>query len=89
MPFLPLDRENLCDQPTYTGYSHNGGYAEFTTARTDFLLPLPEKLSATDAAPLLCAGIIGFRSVRVAGVQPGMRVGLSALVLGATGDVGA
>ncbi len=74
--FCRSDRENLCDAPTYTGYSHNGGYAEFTTARTDFLLPLPEKLSPTDAAPLLCAGIIGFRSVRVAGVQPGMRVGL-------------
>ena len=74
--FCQSDRENLCDEPTYTGYSHNGGYAEFTTARTDFLLPLPEKLSDTEAAPLLCAGIIGFRSVRIAGVQPGMRVGL-------------
>ncbi len=74
--FCRSDRENLCDDPTYTGYSHNGGYAEFTTARTDFLLPLPEKLSSTDAAPLLCAGIIGFRSVRVAEVKPGMRVGL-------------
>lgn len=74
--FCHSDRENLCDNPTYTGYSHNGGYAEFATTRTDFLLPLPDKLSDTDAAPLLCAGIIGFRSVRVAGVQPGMRVGL-------------
>ncbi len=74
--FCRSDRENLCDAPTYTGYSHNGGYAEFTTARTDFLLPLPEKLSATEAAPLLCAGIIGFRSMRVAEVKPGMRVGL-------------
>lgn len=74
--FCRSDRENLCDDPTYTGYSHNGGYAQFTTARTDFLLPLPEKLSSIDAAPLLCAGIIGFRSVRVAEVKPGMRVGL-------------
>ena len=74
--FCRSDRENLCDEPTYTGYTHNGGYAEYTTARTDFLLPLPEKLSATDAAPLLCAGIIGFRAMRVAGVKPGMRVGL-------------
>jgi alcohol dehydrogenase, propanol-preferring len=74
--FCRSNRENLCDNPTYTGYSHDGGYAEFTTARTDFLLSLPDKLSDTDAAPLLCAGIIGFRSVRVAGVQPGMRVGL-------------
>lgn len=74
--FCRSDRENLCDNPTYMGYSHNGGYAEFTTARTDFLLPLPDKPSDSDAAPLLCAGIIGFRSVRMAGVQPGMRVGL-------------
>ena len=74
--FCRSDRENLCDQPTYTGYSHNGGYAEFTTARTDFLLPLPDKLSPMDAAPLLCAGIIGYRSLRVADVKPGMRVGL-------------
>jgi len=74
--FCRSGRENLCDQPTYTGYSHNGGYAEYTTARTDFLLPLPEKLSAIDAAPLLCAGIIGYRSLRVAEVKPGMRVGL-------------
>ena len=74
--FCRSDRENLCDAPTYTGYSRNGGYAEFTTARTDFLLPLPEKLSAMDAAPLLCAGIIGFRAMRVAAVKPGMRVGL-------------
>jgi propanol-preferring alcohol dehydrogenase len=74
--FCRSDRENLCDAPTYTGYSRNGGYAEFTTARTDFLLPIPDKLSPTDAAPLLCAGIIGFRSLRVAEVRPGMRVGL-------------
>jgi len=74
--FCRSDRENLCDRPTYTGYSHNGGYAEFTTARTDFLLPLPDKLSPMDAAPLLCAGIIGYRSLRVADVKPGMRVGL-------------
>jgi alcohol dehydrogenase, propanol-preferring len=74
--FCLSNRENLCDAPTYTGYTHNGGYAQFTTARTDFLLPLPEKLSAIDAAPLLCAGIIGFRAMRVANVQPGMRVGL-------------
>jgi alcohol dehydrogenase, propanol-preferring len=69
-------RENLCDNPTYTGYTHQGGYAEYTTARADFLSVLPEELSNNDAAPLLCAGIIGFRSVRVAEVKPGQRVGL-------------
>jgi len=69
-------RENLCDHPTYTGYSVDGGYAEYALARADFLIPLPEEPPATDLAPLLCAGIIGFRSLRVAEVQPGDRVGL-------------
>jgi len=68
--------ENLCDHPTFTGYSVDGGYAEYVLARTDFVFPLPEALSDLDAAPLLCAGIIGFRSLRVAGVEPGERVGL-------------
>ena len=68
--------ENLCDSPTFTGYSVNGGYAEFAAARTDFVFPLPAALDALHAAPLLCAGIIGFRSLRVAGVEPGERVGL-------------
>ena len=69
-------RENLCDHPTFTGYSVNGGYADYAVARADFLIPLSEEPSATDLAPLLCAGIIGFRSLRVAEVQPGDRVGL-------------
>ena len=68
--------ENLCDAPTFTGYSVNGGYAEFAAARSDFVFPLPAALVPLYAAPLLCAGIIGFRSLRVAGVQPGEKVGL-------------
>ena len=68
--------ENLCDSPTFTGYTVNGGYAECALARADFVFPLPESLDDLHAAPLLCAGIIGFRSLRVAGVQPGERVGL-------------
>ena len=70
------EMENLCDAPTFTGYSVNGGYAEFATARSDFVFPLPDSLDDLHAAPLLCAGIIGFRSLRVAGVQAGERVGL-------------
>lgn len=69
-------RENLCDHPTYTGYSVDGGYAEYAVARADFLIPLPAEAAASDLAPLLCAGIIGFRSLRVAEVAPGDRVGL-------------
>lgn len=68
--------ENLCDRPIFTGYDVDGGYAEFAVARADFTYPLPEVLDDADAAPLLCAGIIGFRSLRVAGVQRGDRVGL-------------
>jgi alcohol dehydrogenase, propanol-preferring len=68
--------ENLCDAPTFTGYTVHGGYAEFAVARADFVYPLPEALGDRHAAPLLCAGIIGFRSLRVAGVEPGERVGL-------------
>jgi propanol-preferring alcohol dehydrogenase len=68
--------ENLCDHPTFTGYSVPGGYAEYALARADFVFPLPEGLTNTQVAPLLCAGIIGFRSLRVAAVKPGERVGL-------------
>jgi propanol-preferring alcohol dehydrogenase len=68
--------ENLCDAPTFTGYSVNGGYAEYAVARADFVYPLPPELDDLHAAPLLCAGIIGFRSLRVAGTEPGERVGL-------------
>ena len=68
--------ENLCDSATFTGYSVNGGYAEYALARADFVFPLPDALDDLRAAPLLCAGIIGFRSLRVAGVEHGERVGL-------------
>jgi alcohol dehydrogenase, propanol-preferring len=75
-PFCLRHEENLCDNPTFTGYSVNGGYAEYTLVRSDFVYPLPDTLDNTHIAPLLCAGIIGFRSLRVAGTQPGERVGL-------------
>jgi propanol-preferring alcohol dehydrogenase len=68
--------ENLCDAPTFTGYTVNGGFAEYVLARKDFVFPLPTGLDDLQAAPLLCAGIIGFRSLRVAGVTQGDRVGL-------------
>jgi alcohol dehydrogenase, propanol-preferring len=68
--------ENLCDHPVFTGYTVNGGYAEYAIARADFCIPLPAQPAADELAPLLCAGIIGFRSLRVAGVEPGERVGL-------------
>ncbi|MGA2390204.1 MAG: zinc-dependent alcohol dehydrogenase family protein [Candidatus Sulfotelmatobacter sp.] len=68
--------ENLCDAPVFTGYTVDGGYAQYAVARNDFVFKLPQELDDLHAAPLLCAGIIGFRSLRVAGVEPGDRVGL-------------
>jgi alcohol dehydrogenase, propanol-preferring len=68
--------ENLCDSPIFTGYLVDGGYAEYALARADFVFSLPDALDDLQAAPLLCAGIIGFRSIRVAGVEKGDRVGL-------------
>jgi propanol-preferring alcohol dehydrogenase len=74
--FCKHQMENLCDHPTFTGYTVDGGYAEYALVRPDFTFPLPQGLDEIHVAPLLCAGIIGFRSLRVAGVQPGERVGL-------------
>jgi len=68
--------ENLCDSPAFTWYTVDGGYAEFGVVRSDFAIPLPPGLDDLEIAPLLCAGVIGFRSLRVAGVQSGERVGL-------------
>jgi propanol-preferring alcohol dehydrogenase len=75
-PYCKRGFENLCDAPTFTGYTVDGGYAEYAVARADFVFPLPSTLDDLHAAPLLCAGIIGFRSLRVAGVEPGESVGL-------------
>ncbi|MBZ5651180.1 MAG: zinc-dependent alcohol dehydrogenase family protein [Acidobacteriia bacterium] len=69
-------RENLCDSAAFTGYTVNGGYADYAVAQAGFVFPLPDALDDLHAAPLLCAGIIGFRSLRVAGVEHGERVGL-------------
>jgi propanol-preferring alcohol dehydrogenase len=68
--------ENLCDHPVFTGYTMDGGYAEFAAVRADFAYPVPEELDAIHVAPLLCAGIIGFRAIRRARVEPGATVGL-------------
>jgi propanol-preferring alcohol dehydrogenase len=75
-PFCKRDEENLCDNPVFTGYTVNGGYSEYVPVRSDFAFPLPSSTDPQFLAPLLCAGIIGFRSLRVAGTQPGERVGL-------------
>jgi propanol-preferring alcohol dehydrogenase len=60
-------RENLCDAPGFTGYTRDGGYAEFARADARYCFPLPEGYGDAEAAPLLCAGLIGHRSLRLAG----------------------
>ncbi len=74
--FCREGRENLCDAPVFTGYDVDGGYATAVIARADFAHAIDDRLTDLQTAPLLCAGIIGFRSLRVAGVQPGENVGL-------------
>jgi len=69
-------RENLCPNARFTGWDHDGGYAEYAVAREDFVYPLPETIGDEEAAPLMCAGIIGFRAIKRAGIQPGATVGL-------------
>ncbi|HUA20812.1 MAG TPA: zinc-dependent alcohol dehydrogenase family protein [Bryobacteraceae bacterium] len=69
-------KENLCDHPSFTGYTVDGGYAEYALADQDFVYPIPEGFPDLQAAPLLCAGIIGFRSLRLSGIQRGGRLGL-------------
>ena len=69
-------RENLCDQPEFTGWTVNGGYAEYLVAPADFVYPIPDQFDDTAAAPLLCAGIIGFRCLRLAQLSSGARLGL-------------
>ena len=67
--------ENLCDAPLFTGYSVDGGYAEWIVAPEDFVYPLPEGFPDEQAAPLLCAGIIGYRCLRLAEVASGAKLG--------------
>ncbi|RPJ52661.1 MAG: zinc-binding alcohol dehydrogenase family protein [Acidobacteria bacterium] len=67
-------RENLCDNPLFTGYTRDGGYAEYTLADSRFCFPIPAQFSDSEAAPLMCAGLIGYRSYRMAG--EGIRLGI-------------
>jgi propanol-preferring alcohol dehydrogenase len=66
-PYCASARENLCDTPLFTGYTRDGGYATHTIAEAAFVFPLSENLDPVAAAPLLCAGLIGWRSLKMAG----------------------
>ncbi len=69
-------RENLCPDAVFTGWDRDGGYAESMVARADFALPLPDGFGDLEAAPLLCGGVIGYRALRISGIEPGGRLGL-------------
>jgi len=69
-------KENLCEAATFTGHTVDGGYAEYLVAKEDFVYPIPDGFSDLAAAPLLCAGIIGFRCLRMADLKPGDSLGL-------------
>src|SRR5436309_11537387 len=66
-PYCRFKRENLCDNARFTGYTIDGGYAEFTVADSRFCFRLPDQYNDVDVAPLLCAGLIGYRSLRKTG----------------------
>lgn len=72
--FCRSGRENLCERAGFTGYTADGGYAQYLAAPAQFLYPLPLGFSDEQAAPLLCAGIIGFRCLRIAQVKRGQKI---------------
>jgi propanol-preferring alcohol dehydrogenase len=74
--FCTSGRENLCDRSRFTGWDRDGGFAERAVARADFVQPLPDGFDPVAAAPLLCGGAIGLRSLRVSGIARGGRLGL-------------
>jgi len=74
--FCTSARENLCDRSTFTGYHVNGGFAEYIVASGSFVYAIPSGFHDEEAAPLLCAGIIGYRALRRSGIQPGQHLGL-------------
>jgi propanol-preferring alcohol dehydrogenase len=75
--FCLQGNENLCDKFKATGRDAQGGYAEYTTVLEDFALQIPEVFTDSEAAPLLCAGAIGYRALRLAGMQDGQSLGLT------------
>jgi propanol-preferring alcohol dehydrogenase len=74
--FCRSDRENLCINAQFTGFSVNGGYAEYAVARAAFAVKIPDSFDDAHAAPLLCAGIIGYRALRLSSVRPQQTLGL-------------
>jgi propanol-preferring alcohol dehydrogenase len=74
--YCATDRENLCERAEFTGWHADGGYAELAVVDEDYAYAIPSAFDDVEAAPLLCAGIIGYRALRVAAVRPGGRLGM-------------
>ncbi len=74
--FCKKNKENLCENAKFTGYSVDGGYAEYMVIPEAFAYAIPDLFSDEEASPLLCAGIIGYRALRLCEIQPGQRLGL-------------
>uniref|UniRef100_A0A7V3RGJ5 Zinc-binding alcohol dehydrogenase family protein n=1 Tax=candidate division WOR-3 bacterium TaxID=2052148 RepID=A0A7V3RGJ5_UNCW3 len=74
--FCKSNRENLCDNPMFTGYDADGGFAEYITVEEDFAYPLPENYKDKEVAPLLCAGVIGYQAFKATGMENSGKLGL-------------
>jgi alcohol dehydrogenase, propanol-preferring len=85
--FCRSGRENLCERAEFTGWTRDGGYAEFVSAPARFVYPLPEGFGDVQAAPLLCAGIIGYRALRLTGLREWKGARLGIYGFGAAGHV--
>jgi len=85
--FCCSGRENLCEHPEFTGWTRNGGFAEFVSAPADFVYPLPGQLSDIEVAPLLCAGIIGYRCLRQCAIDNWAGAKLGLYGFGAAGHI--
>lgn len=75
-PFCLRGEENLCDEAKWTGKDVDGGYAQYTVVSEDFAYPIPERFTDLQAAPLLCAGVIGYRALKLSGLEDGKILGL-------------
>ena len=85
--FCRSGRENLCEHPEFTGWTRNGGFADFVTAPANFIYPLPAQLTDTEVAPLLCAGIIGYRCLRQCEIDNWAGAKLGLYGFGAAGHI--
>ena len=83
--YCKMGLENLCESARFTGYTADGGYAEYIAVHEDYAYPIPETFTDVEAAPLLCAGVVGYRSLKLSDLEPGERLGIYGF--GASGHI--